>query len=361
MLKQTEENRKGRGKGNIVISSLREGLSGRKGIYFLIVSVILLIAPIIFWKMNLPFPANALLLSLMFSITAMAWNLLEGYTGQLSFGHAVFFGVGAYTTMILMLYYRVTPWIGMFVGGFMAALVGLALGIPLFRLRSHWFALATIAVGEIFKLIFISWDYVGGSAGLQAPIVPEGQELYYLQYAGSYAYIYLALGILGLEMLVLYPLVKSRTGYYMQAVREDENAAMSLGINPFKYKMIAMFFSALFTGIGGGIYTVRYGFIDPFAVFDLITVSVYITIAGILGGIYSFIGPIVGSFIFVPASEYVRVYIVSRFPRFYGLHVFVLGLILLIISLVAPEGIMGWLEKKGYLRGGKESGAPEGG
>ncbi len=339
-----------------MLQFMREGLSGRNGQYFVIVAAVMLVAPLIFWKLDLPFAANAMLLCLMFSIMAMAWNLLEGYTGQLSFGHAVFFGVGAYTTMILMLYYGVTPWVGVFVGGLVAALVGLALGVPLFRLRSHWFALATIAVGEIFKLIFISWDYVGGSAGLQSPIVPEEQKLYYLQYAGSYVYIYLALGLLGLELLVLYPLVKSRIGYYLQAIREDEDAAMSLGINPFKYKMVAMFFSALFTGIGGGIYTVRFRFVDPFAVFDLISVSVYITIAGILGGIYSFIGPIVGSFVFVPISEYVRVYIVSRFPRFYGLHVFVLGVILLAISLLAPEGIMGWLEKKGYLRKGRETG-----
>ncbi len=335
-----------------MIKVIREGLKGKNGLYFSLATAILLVAPILFWVLDLPFPANALFLCLMFSIMAMAWNLLEGYTGQLSFGHAVFFGVGAYTTMILMLYYKVTPWIGIFAGGAIAAIVGVSLGVPLFRLKSHWFALATIAVGEIFKLLFVSWDYVRGSAGLQAPIVPEKQALYYLQYAGPYVYIYLALGMLGLELLVFYPLVRSKTGYYLQAIREDEGAAMAVGINPFKYKMIAMFFSALFTGIGGGLYVVRYRFIDPFAAFDLITVSVYITIAGILGGIYSFIGPIIGSFVFVPISEYVRVYIVSRFPRYYGLHVFVLGVILLIISLVAPEGIVGWIEKKRGQRGG---------
>lgn len=329
-----------------MIAVIKEGLRGRKGLYLSLTVLALIAISSLFWWLDLPFPANALFLCLMFSIMAMAWNLLEGYAGQLSFGHTVFFGVGAYTTMVLMLYHKITPWVGIFAGGLIAALVGLALGVPLFRLRSHWFSLATIAVGEIFKLLFISWDYVKGSAGLQASILSEEWALYYLQYAGPYVYIYLALGILGLELLVLYPLVKSRTGYYLQAIREDESAAMSLGINPFKYKMIAMFFSALFTGIGGGLYVVRYRFIDPFVAFDLITVSVYITIAGILGGIYSFVGPIVGSFIFVPISEYVRVYVVSRFPRYFGLHVFVLGAILLVISLVAPNGIVGWLEKK---------------
>jgi len=280
----------------------------------------------------------------------MAWNILAGYTGQISFGHAIFFGVGAYTTMILMLYYGVTPWIGMFIGGIIAALTGLALGFPLFRLRSHWFTLATIAASEIFKLVFISWKWVGGAAGLQPPIVPSELALYYLQYAGPYIYIYIALGILGIEIIALYLIINSKTGFYLQAIREDEYAAMSMGINPFKYKMIAMLVSAFFTGIGGGLYTVRYRFIDPFAVFDLITISVYIAVAGILGGIYTFIGPIVGAFIFMPITEYVRAQIVVRFPRYYGLHVFVLGIILAIITLSMPEGVVGWLEKKGLIK-----------
>ncbi len=319
--------------------------------YLVLVSVILLLAPIIFMWLNLPFPANALFLCLMYAVTAMAWNLLAGYGGQLSIGHAVFFGVGAYATMVLMLYYQVTPWIGMFVGGFLAAITGLALGVPLFRLRSHWFTLATIAVGEIFKLVFITWEWVGGSRGLQPPIAKTDWEaLFFIQYAGPYVYIYIALGVLVLELVVLYLVVNSKIGFYLQAIREDEDAAMSLGVNPFNYKMIAMFISAFFTGMGGGLYTIRFRFVDPFAVFDIITISVYITVAGIIGGIYSFIGPIVGSFIFVPVSEYVRAQIVSKFPRFYGLHVFVLGILLLVISLVAPDGVMGWLEKKGIVK-----------
>lgn len=297
--------------------------------------------PVLFWYLDMPFPANAIFLSLMYAIAAMAWNLLAGYTGQLSIGHAVFFGVGAYTTMILMLYYHITPWVGIFAGGFSAAILGLALGVPLFRLRSHWFALATIAVGEIFKLVFIVWKWVGAAAGLQAPIVPPEQALYYLQYAGPYVYVYLALLILAIEVIVLYRIVKSKIGYYLQTIREDEHVAMSLGINVFKYKMIAMFFSTLFTGIAGGLYVVRFRFIDPFAVFDLITISVYIVVAGIIGGVYSFVGPIVGSFIFIPIAEYVRTNIVSRFPEYYGLHVCVVGIILLIIALKAPQGVMG--------------------
>lgn len=325
-----------------------EQLTSVRG-FILLISGILLALPVIFWFADLPFPANTLFLCLMYAILAMAWNILAGYGGQLSFGHAIFFGVGAYVTMILMLYFGITPWIGIFIGGFIAAVTGLGLGIPLFRLRSHWFTLATIATLEIFKLIFISWKWVGGAAGLQPPIVSPELSLYYLQYAGPFIYIYIALGILTLEVIILYMVVNSKIGFYLQAIREDEYAAMSVGINPFKYKIMAIFISAFFCGIGGGLYTIRFRFIDPFAVFDLITISVYMVIAGILGGMYTFVGPIIGAFIFIPITEYVRAQIVTRFPRYYGLHVFILGVILAIITLVMPEGLMGWLEKRGIV------------
>jgi len=322
----------------------------RRSPIILAISIVLLILPIIFQYLNLPFPANMLFLALMYAIAAMAWNLLTGYTGQLSIGHAIFFGIGAYTTMILMLYYKITPWIGIVISGFMAMIVGLALGVPLFRLRSHWFTLATIASAEIFRLVFMVWPYVGGSAGLQAPIVAPEEKLYYIQYAGPFIYCYIALAILAIELIVLHRIVNSKIGYYLQAIREDENAAAVLGVNVFKYKMIAMAYSAFFTGLAGALYTIRFRFVDPFAVFDLITISVYIVVAGIIGGIYSFIGPLIGAFIFLPITEYVRVEIVARFPRYYGLHVCVVGIILLIISMLLPEGIYGFLEKKGIIK-----------
>ncbi len=333
-----------------MLSLLKAELTGTRGVIVAGVSIALVLMPILFKAADLPFPANTLLLCTLYAILAMAWNILAGYAGQLSIGHAVFFGVGAYTTMILMLYYNISPWIGIVIGGFIASIVGAGLGVPFFRLRSHWFTLATIAAGEIFKLAFIPWKWVGGSAGLQPPIVPREKALYYLQYAGPYVYIYIALLFLLIELVVLYRVVNSKVGYYLQAIREDEETAMTIGINPFKYKMIAMLISAFFTGIGGGLYTIRFRFIDPFAVFDIITISVYIVVAGILGGMYSFIGPVVGAFLFIPITEYVRVNVVARFPRYYGLQVFVLGVVLLIISLILPEGVMGWLRRKGYVK-----------
>jgi len=322
---------------------------------FYIVSVLLVVAPLVFWYLDIPFPANVLYLCLLYGIMGMAWNFLAGYAGQLSLGHATFFGVGAYTTIILTLQYSTSPWLGIPLGGLFAGVTGLALGIPFFRLRSHWFTLATVASAEVATLIFTVWSLVGGSAGLQLPLLPKELSWYYLQYAGPYVYVFLALGVLGVETVILRWLVNSKVGFYLMAIREDEDTAMAMGINPFKYKMLAMFVSAFFTGIGGGLYLVRFRFIDPYTAFDFVSVSTYIVMGSILGGIYTFIGPIVGSFIFNPITEYVRISVVSRFPRYFGLHVFVLGIILLAIGLAIPEGLMGWLENRGYGRKKREA------
>ncbi|MEB3774503.1 MAG: branched-chain amino acid ABC transporter permease [Desulfurococcales archaeon] len=316
--------------------------------YIIAGAVILLILPILLDSLGRAFYVNMIFLALMFGIAAMAWNLLMGYTGLFSLGHAVFFGVGGYTVMVLMIYYGVTPWIGLAIAGVVAGLLGVALSPMLLRLRSHWFTLATIALGEIFKLTFAHWDYVGGSSGLQMTI--SERRLYYIQFKGATVYSYLAMAVLALELVILWRIINSRTGYYLQTIREDELVAQTLGINTFKYKVIALAISGFFTGVAGGLYAVRFRYVDPFAVFDLITISTYISVAGIIGGIYTFLGPVVGSFIFIPISEYVRANIVQAIPRVYGLHVAVLGVILLLISLFAPEGVLGYLRKRGVLK-----------
>lgn len=331
---------------------MRELMRYARNPVVVIVSALLLALPALFSMTGQPFYANMLFLSLMYGIAALAWNLMQGYTGMFSLGHAAFFGVGAYTVMVAMLYYNVSPWIGIWLAGVMAAVVGFLLGFPLLRLRSHWFTLATIAVGEIFKLAFAHWGYVGAARGLQAPIVGPSKALYYMQFTGPFVYVYVALLVLLVELVVLYRVINSRTGYYLQTIREDEIVAKTLGIDTFRYRMLSLVISSFFTGLAGALYAVRFHYVDPFAVFDLITISTYIAVAGIIGGIYSFIGPLVGAFIFVPAAEYVRVKIVSAFPRVFGLHVVVVGVILLLISLFLPEGVMGYLKRKGYIRAG---------
>ena len=286
---------------------------------------------------NRPFLANSIYLALMYALAGLAWNTLAGFTGLVSFGHAVFFGLGAYAAMITMLQ-GLPATLGILVSGGVGLLAGVFLAPIWLRLKSHWFTLATIATAEILKLSFIVWPAVGGASGLQAPIAEPGEELYYLYFRGAYLYVPIAAALTAVEVVLLWFILRGPIGYKLQAIREDEDAAMALAINPFKHKFIALAISGFFTGLAGSLYVIRYRFIDPFTVFDLISVSTYIALVGIVGGIYTFIGPIIGSFIVIPAAEYVRSTLMSMASRYAALHGVVLGAILLSVSLLAPEG-----------------------
>jgi len=290
------------------------------------------------WLLGNPFLANAAFLALMYAVAAVAWNLMAGYTGLISFGHAVFFGLGAYAGL-LCLVAGLPGVVGLLaslgVGGLAAALLA-----PVWlRLRSHWFTLVTIATGEVVKLLFIGLDIAGGSAGLQAPVTPESMSLYYLRFRGPYAYIPIAAGILLAEVLFMGWLLAGKPGYVLRAIRDDENVAMSLGYNPWRYKLLSMVVSGAFTAAAGWLYAARFGYVDPFAAFNLITVSTYIAIAGIIGGVYFLAGPILGSLVVIPVSEYLRSTIMAVAPQYAALHVVCLGAVLLLVSLLAPDGL----------------------
>jgi branched-chain amino acid transport system permease protein len=328
---------------------LGQQIRQKKNIVIIFIAVILLILPLLFKANNMPFAANAIFLSVLYSIMSLAWNLLGGYCGHANYGNSVYFGVGAYTTIFLLVFQEITPWIGIFISGITGCLAGIFLGAPFFRLKSIWFALATSTSVLIFQLIFIVYA-PEGSRGIQVPIVPPEKQLFYLRYAGPYIYIYIALAILAVELYIMNKVLNSKLGYYFQAIREDERAAMALGVHPFKYKMIAMVFNSFFVGMCGGLYAVRYRFVDPFAVFEPLTWSLYPVVTSLLGGTGFSLGPMVGSFLFMPFIEYIRAKIVPNFPRLYGLHFFTAGVILMFVSLRVPKGILGWLEQKGYIR-----------
>jgi len=290
------------------------------------------------WLLGNPFLANAAFLALMYAIAAVAWNLMAGYTGLISFGHAVFFGIGAYAGLLCLI--AGLPGLAGLAASIAAgALLGLGLAPVWLRLRSHWFTLVTIATGEVFKLLFIGLDIAGGSAGLQAPVTPESMSLYYLRFRGPYAYIPIAAAILLGEVLFIGWLLAGKPGYVLRAIRDDEAVAMSLGYNPVWYKLLAMVVSGAFTAAAGWLYAVRFGYVDPFAAFNLITVSTYIAIAGIIGGVSFLAGPILGSLLVIPVSEYLRSTIMAVAPQYAALHVVCLGAVLLIVSLLAPEGV----------------------
>lgn len=290
---------------------------------------------------NRPFMHRMGILVLLWMLLGLAWNIIGGYGGQVSLGHAIFFGLGAYTSTILLTRWNLSPWIGMLVGAGVAAGVAVLIGWPTFRLQGHYFAIATIAAGEIFAILFRNWELVGAAVGIYLP-VQRGDRLATFQFHESKVpYYYIALALVLLAVVVTYAIEHSRMGYYLRALRADPDAARSLGVPITRYKLYAMMISAMLTAIGGTFYAQFVLYISPNTVFALM-LSVQMCLVAVLGGIGTIGGPILGTLILVPMAEYSRVLLGGRGG---GLHLMVYGLLIVIVSVVQPAGIMGFWQR----------------
>jgi branched-chain amino acid transport system permease protein len=257
------------------------------------------------------------------ALLGMSWNLLGGYTGQISFGHAAFFGTGAYASTILLLRFGISPWIGMFAGAVLAVLLSLPLGWLTFRLRGPYFALATLAFAEVVRVIVYNWDSLtGGGDGLNILANLGGIVRFY--------YIILALTVAGL--LVIRWCVRSRWGYFLNAIREDEDAAEALGVPATKMKVIVLAISAFFVALGGSFFASYQLYINPDLVYES-QISIQMIVVTIVGGIGTLEGPIIGALVIVPLSEYFRGLSPVANPLIYGLFI-------VIFMLFLPEGIV---------------------
>lgn len=298
--------------------------------------------PLVF---TLPYPRDVMIRIFLFAMLATAWNVLAGYCGQISLGHAVFFGTGAYTSTLLLqqtwLGVWASPWVGMALGALLAALLSQIIGYPVFRLRGHYFAIATIAVGEIVQTIVINWDAVGGARGLFVPIKRPDSLVNFQFHESKQTYYYIALALLVLALGISRAIVHSRTGYYFRAIREDQDAAAALGIPVARYKQRAMAVSAALTALGGTFYAQYVFFIDPESVLPL-SLSILVCLVAVLGGVGTLWGPVLGAAILVPLGEITRV-------QFGGtgkaLDLVVYGLLIMIVSVVQPGGIMALLQR----------------
>jgi branched-chain amino acid transport system permease protein len=298
--------------------------------------------PLVF---TLPYPRDVMIRIFLFAMLATAWNVLAGYCGQISLGHAVFFGTGAYSSTLLLqqtwLGAWASPWVGMAVGALAAALLSQIIGYPVFRLRGHYFAIATIAVGEIVQTIVINWDAVGGARGLFVPIKRPDSLVNFQFHESKETYYYIALALLVLALGISRAIVRSRTGYYFRAIREDQGAAAALGIPVARYKQRAMAVSAALTALGGTFYAQYVFFIDPESVLPL-SLSILVCLVAVLGGVGTLWGPILGAAILVPLGEVTRV-------QFGGtgkaLDLLIYGLLIMIVSVVQPGGIMALLQR----------------
>lgn len=288
---------------------------------------------------------NLIIITILFAGLAQAWNILGGYCGQVSLGHALYFGIGAYVTSILFVKFGVLPWIGLGAGGVLAALVALGLGYPCFRLKGHYFSIATIVIAEIGLLLVHNWDYAGAALGIQWPF---GRDSWWtLQFARDKApYFYFVLGLFAVVWLVTFAIVESRWGYWWRAVKDNPEAAESLGVTVFHSKMAAAGVSAFFTAIGGGFYAAFVSYIDPESVMQF-RFSLLMALPAVLGGISSLWGPAVGALILIPLAEFTRSYMGGTGS---GLDLAVYGALIMVVSLTRPEGLLSIFDGLGRRR-----------
>ena len=239
-------------------------------------------------------------LVLLAAISASAWNLIGGYAGQVSVGHAVYFGAGAYSSLVLYTEWGWPPIAGAPAGVLVSCALALIVGTPTFRLRGHYFSMATIAAAELARICAGNWKLVGAAVGLMGP--PTPRTLADLSFISPIPYYYLFLAVLILLLVLTWQMQRSRMGYYLAAIRGGDRAARSLGVPILRYKLYALLLSASFTSIAGTLYACMVGFIDPDSALGIL-ISVKMVITAALGGAGTLFGPLVGAVILVPLEE----------------------------------------------------------
>jgi len=279
------------------------------------------------------------ILTILYIYLGACWNLLGGYTGLACFGQSVFYGIGGYTSTVLLIKLDLTPWIGMLLGGILATLIGLMMGYLSFhyKLKGWYFGLVTLAFAEIFQIAATNF-FPGGAAGLYVPL-RHNQILYY-QFADKRINYYIILGLVLLVLLITHFIARHRLGYFFKAVRDDEEVAESLGVYLMKYKLIAMSISSFLTAIGGTFYIQYLLFIDPEIAFRM-DVTIEIILRPLVGGIGTLWGPVLGSLLLTPLAEICNVFLGGRM----GIHLILYGIILILVIIYSPQGLLPLLKR----------------
>jgi len=234
---------------------------------------------------------------LLAAISASAWNIVGGYAGQVSVGHSMFFGLGAYTPLLFYTLWGWPPLAGLPVAVLLSIGLALVIGQPTFRLTGHYFSMATIAVAELIRIFTGTWDLVGAAIGLQGPAT--ARSLWDLTFRSELPYYYMFLAVLALLLATTAVVERRRFGFYLRAIKASERAAKSLGVPVRQTKMQALALSAAFTSVTGSLYVIKTGFIDPDSGFGIL-ISVQMVIVAALGGAGTLLGPLMGALILVP-------------------------------------------------------------
>jgi branched-chain amino acid transport system permease protein len=281
-----------------------------------------------------------------FAYLSMAYNIISGYGGQLSLGHAAYVGIGAYTSTIMFTQFGISPWIGIIAGGIAACLTSFVIGFPCFRLniRGPYFALATLGFSEMVRIYFSNTKSlfginIQGSMGILIP--PLGHSFVNFQFDNKIYYYYVILALLVGIIFFTYCMDFSKIGYYLKAIKGSQSAAESVGVSPLKMKLIANGISAFFSGMGGVFYAQWILFINPERIMGL-TLNVDLLIICMVGGFGTIFGPVLGAALMIPVAEVSRIYLGATYL---GSHLILYGLILIICVYFLPNGLIGPLNE----------------
>jgi len=298
--------------------------------------LVLILLPLIPQVAANSFTQHVLILILLYASMSQSWNIIGGYCGQVSFGHSVFFGIGAYGAGMAVVKFGLPPWPGIIIGALSAMVVAVLISYPCFRLKGHYFAIATFAIVEIFNRLFMVWYWVNGAIGLDYPLVEVGWKNF-MWYRTKIPYYYGALLLFVIIFSTVRFIEKSYFGYYLKAVREDQETAEATGINSALVKLSAMALSAFLAAFCGAFF-VQYNLrVDPPMVMSL-QVSMIFVLVTILGGAGTLFGPLLGAMILIPLQEYTRV-LWGGMGR--GNDLMIFGLLIILIMIRQPKGIMG--------------------
>src|SRR6516162_4081889 len=322
----------------------------RRLIWLVLLLAIVIAYPLVFAT---PFQQRLGALVLLYAIMASSWNIIGGYAGQVSVGHVVFFGCGAYAAMGAYAHFGLPPVVGLPAGIVLAVVIAAVVGVPTLRLSGHYFSMATIAVAELIRLVVTNIDYLGAAVGLSGPTVPR--NIFDLSFISALPYYYLFLVVLVLTLLITWRMANSRMGFSLRAIRDSERAARSLGAPASRVKLYAFMLSAGLTSVAGALYALMFGFVDPDSGLGLL-ISVKILIIAALGGAGLLFGPLVGAAILVPLEEISNNLLGGKGA---GLTFVVYGAIILLIARFQPGGILTLVNRLMEQRGKpKRSAAP---
>ena len=286
---------------------------------------------------------DSLILILMWGAVSGAWNVAGGYAGQVSLGHSAFFGVGAYSAALMATRWNASPWLGMLVGAVVATGAGLIIGYLSNRLKGPYFALATIAFSQVLLIVASRWrGFTAGSEGVPVPFRPG---FWTLGFASKVSWVYLILCLALAVYLVQVYLERSRIGYRLAGVREDEDAAEALGIPSRRLKVMAVAASAALTSVCGSLWAQYVGFVDPFYVFS-VDLSIRFALNAIIGGIGTAMGPFVGSILITSLETFLRASFSDVRGGLVGIYLIIYGCLLIVVVRFIPQGLVGWFGQR---------------